>query len=370
MAQTSGSLPSTPGELVELAWRRKWIILVPFLVITGVASFLAYALPAAYRASTTILVERAKVPETFVKSTVTSRIEDRLATVTEQILSRTRLENIIRQFDLYREERATQPMDAVVARMRGTIDVEVLKGNNAFTVSFSGPEPGVVRDVTNELAAFFIEENSRVREELAASTSEFLDAQLATLKQTLAEQEQKVREFKERYMGELPQQQEVNLRALDRLQLERQSVTDQIQRAEERQLLLQAQVARFEGGSAAGAPGGVLARVLRGQDPVRARLDEARTALLQLQARYTDLHPDVVRVRRQVEELEALAQGRRIGGAGTAPAADGPEASQATAVDEGRQVRDPVYQHVEAQLPDPEQEIRHLRAYIQQAPPP
>ncbi len=391
MVQSTGPRPSDPRDLIEIAWRRKWVILVPFLLIGGNAAFLAKALPGVYRSTTVILVEKAKVPETFVRSTVTTEIDDRLATITQQILSRTRLEKIITQFSLYARERATLPMEDVVEAMRNAIEVQVLKGNNAFSVSYRGLDPRVVRDVTNELAAFFIEENSKVREEQATGTSEFLESQLAGLKQTLAQQEEKVRAFKERYLGELPQQQEANLRSLDRLQFQSQSLADQIRGAEERRLLLHVQLAQLPretqvvtrvmrrvkaDGSVAGPAGAgwtTSAAPLSGehQDPTTARLDEARAVLLQLQARYTALHPDVLRAKRHVEELESLLANGGSASDGvplpevvpspSASDAGGEAAGRLVAVDEIRQVPNPMYKQVEARLTGIDTEIAALR---------
>ncbi len=387
----TGQILSDPRDLVDIAWRRKWILVVPLAVFVAAAVFLAYALPNVYRSSTVILVEKPKVPEEYVKSTVTTRIEDRLATITQQILSRTRLESIINQFDLYREERATLPMDAVVERMRRAIEVQV-RGNDAFTVFYRGRDPAVVRDVTNRLAALFIEENSKVREEQAAGTSQFLETQLAALKQTLTEQERQVRDFKERYMGELPQQQEANLRALDRLQLQSRAIADQLRAAEDRRALLQTQLAdmpraktqvervarRVPAGQSpapqasptSAAPLGVVAAQER--DPALARLEEARANLAQLQARYTDLHPDVQRAKRHLEELESLVGSRTLSVTTAAPVppvssgltGDTPEGSardRVVIVEELREVPNPAYRQLEAQLAATEKEIEELR---------
>src|SRR5581483_1206293 len=171
MAHPARALPSEPRELLEIAWRRKWVILIPFLVIAGAAAFIARSLPSVYRASTVILVEKPKVPETYVRSTVTTRMEDRLATINQQVLSRTWLERLITQLDLFREERGVVPMEKLVARMRRDIDVQVHgrgRAKDSFTISYRGRDPRIVRDVTNQLAALFIEENSKVREEQAA----------------------------------------------------------------------------------------------------------------------------------------------------------------------------------------------------------
>ncbi|HEY8432360.1 MAG TPA: GNVR domain-containing protein, partial [Sandaracinaceae bacterium] len=215
-----------------------------------------------------------------------------------------------------------------------------------------------------------IEENSKIREELAANTSQFLDAQLAALKQTLNEQERQVREFKERYMGQLPQQQEANLRLLDRLQSQSQAIADRARAAEERRLLLQAQLSATpqfnevvvrvtRSGSGAGRETTVLSSASP-RDTTRARLEEARATLLQLRSRYTEAHPDVVRARRQLEELEAIVA---KGGVAVASApAESTGLDDGIAVDEIRQVPNPVYEQIQAQLRATDREIEYLRA--------
>lgn len=382
MTKPLGVLPSDPRELLALTWRRKWVILIPLVAFTAFAAFIAKSLPSVYRASTTILVEKPKVPEAFVKSTVTTQIDDRLSTIKQQILSRTRLEAIIRQFDLYAEERAKLPMESVVGIMRRAVAIEVVRGNTAFTVSFSGRDPRIVRDVTNELAAVFIEENSRVREEQAASTSEFLDSQILVLKETLARQESQVRMFKERFLGELPQQQDANLRALDRLQLQLQTLAAQIRSAEDRKFLLQVQLSQtpefnevvtrnVRRDPVTGAVVTSLAPAAPLRDPLLDRLEQARGLLAQLQGRYTDLHPDVVRAKRQVEELEMELANRSpavpttAGPAGGASgAADGRgviPSDRPVAVSEIQRVPNPAYKQVESQLVTVEREIEALR---------
>ncbi len=381
MAQATRSLQFDPRELLEIAWRRKWVVLIPFLAIGGMGAFLARALPNVYRATTVILLEKPKVPETYVRSTVTTRIEDRLATINQQLLSRTWLERLINEIDLFREERATVPTEALIGRMRRDIQVQVEgrgKNRNAFTISYQGRDRRVVRDVTNRLAALFIEENSKVREEQAVDTAEFLETQLASLKETLSQQEREVREFKERYMGELPQQQEANLRALDRLQLQSGSLADQLRAAEDRRLLLQAQLAETPRFVHSSVPSGRVP-VARARpapapapDPAVVQLERARAVLADLQGRYTELHPDVIREKRKVAELESLIGGP--GQAGTAPASrppvasgsasaagEAPDPDHAGSVPEVRQVPNPLYQQIEAQLAANEKEIKELR---------
>src|SRR5687767_7206247 len=125
-----------PEDLVIIAWRLKWVILTPFVaVVLGTILWVQF-LPDLYTSETLILVVPQRIPETYVQSTVTSRIEDRLQSISQQILSRTRLERIIRDFDLYAEERAVVSIEDLITRMRRdiTVTVETVKGDS-FRVS-------------------------------------------------------------------------------------------------------------------------------------------------------------------------------------------------------------------------------------------
>ena len=156
---------------------RFWVLLVPFSIVAACTAIYARYLPDVYRSDTLILVVPQRVPESYVRSTVTTRIEDRLQSISQQILSRTRLERIIQDFNLYPEERRVGIMEDVVEKMRRDIAVQVVKGD-AFRVGYVGTEPRTVMKVTDRLASLFIEENLRDREVLAEGTNQFLEAQL------------------------------------------------------------------------------------------------------------------------------------------------------------------------------------------------
>jgi uncharacterized protein involved in exopolysaccharide biosynthesis len=180
-------------DVALIAWRYKWLIVLPLVIAaTGTAIF-SRRLPDQYRSETVILVVPQQVPESYVRSTVTTRIEDRLQSISQQILSRTRLERIIQDFNLYARERQTGIMEDIVDQMRNRyIKVEVLKGD-AFRVAFIGEDPLMVMRVTDRLASLFIEENLRDREVLAEGTNQFLTAQLEDARRRLIEQEKKSR---------------------------------------------------------------------------------------------------------------------------------------------------------------------------------
>src|SRR5262249_44534389 len=143
-----------------------------------------------------------------------------------EILSRSRLDAMIRQFDLYSDMRQSAPLEEVIDRMRKDIKLELKavqqaedrrSATIAFELSYDGRNPEKVARVTNTLASFYVEENLKARERQAVGTSEFLKVQLAEAKKRLDVQEAMVRDFKKRYMGELPQQTDANLSAIDRL---------------------------------------------------------------------------------------------------------------------------------------------------------
>src|SRR5215510_6156468 len=126
----------TTDDFLQIAWRRKWIILIPFVVIS-VGTFIVVArLPNQYRSQTTILVVPQRVPDSYVRSTVTASIDERLRSISEQILSRSRLERIIHDFDLYRELRKKALLEDVVERMRRDITVDPAKGGT-FEIAYT-----------------------------------------------------------------------------------------------------------------------------------------------------------------------------------------------------------------------------------------
>ena len=135
----------TAGDAVYVIRRRIWMLLLPLALISAATAVIARLLPDKYRSETLILVVPQQVPESYVRSTVTTRIEDRLQSIAQQILSRTRLERIIQDFNLYEKERRTGIMEDVVEGMRKDINIQVVKGD-AFRVTYSGTEPRTVID--------------------------------------------------------------------------------------------------------------------------------------------------------------------------------------------------------------------------------
>jgi succinoglycan biosynthesis transport protein ExoP len=327
-----------PQDYLERFWRRKWWFVLPVIIGTFVAIAYSYSLPPVYRSSTLILVEPQKVPQSYVSPTVTSTVEHRLNTISQQILSRTNLEKIIREFGLYKQERsvAASGLEGVAERirakakrtlqalglseqkkspdwdperyvesMRQAIEITVMGGQSktAFSVAYSGSNPQTVMQVTNALASLFIEENLKVRERQAEGTSAFLTSELATAERDLRTLEGRLTEFKERHRGALPEQLEANLRTLDRLQLELQTTNETLRNTEERKVLYEQQ---REGTAPEIMPG---TTVQPRPDPLKVELKGLKLELSRLQALFNDNYPDIIILKERISKLESQLMG-------------------------------------------------------------
>lgn len=287
--------------VLEVWSRRKWLAIPLFAgVFTAVVCVVAF-LPNMYRSTATVVVERQQVPEAFVQATVTSAVESRLQTISQEILSRSRLISLIDRFGLYVDLKKRVPIEEVVERMRKDIKLELKgaeqKGSNrvtvAFALSYQGNEPEKVAHVANTLASSYIEENLKVREQQAIGTAEFLQVQLAETKKNLDEQEQRVSRFKKRHIGELPQQQEANLAILERLHTQLRLNSDNQIRAGERRSELAKQLEETD---SFGTPGG--------PDATAVWIAKLKQELAALQMRFSDKYPDVIQKQAEIASLE------------------------------------------------------------------
>jgi len=183
-----------------LILKHRWLLIIPFCIAMAVGMGLTIKLPKIYEASTLILIMPQRVPSNFVQSIVTSDIDSRINTISQQILSRSNLKKVMEEFDLFSDPKYSDMfLEDKYADLRERINVEVNRADrrkeaDAFSISFKGPEPKTVMAVTNRLAGSFIDENLKVREAQAMGTSDFLAAELITKRKRLEEVEQKLRE--------------------------------------------------------------------------------------------------------------------------------------------------------------------------------
>jgi polysaccharide chain length determinant protein (PEP-CTERM system associated) len=301
---------------VRLILHRKWTIVVTFLLVSGATFAITYRLPNNFTSDTLILVDPQRVPEAYVKSTVTGDIRNRLGTLSQQILSATRLQKIIDTLNLYPTERRTMAREDVIAKMRSDIGVSVVsdfggsQDLQAFRISYSGREPQLVAQVANQLASLFIEENLKAREQQATGTTEFLASQLAETRKTLEEQEAKLKDFKLKHIGEMPEQQAADLQIMGQLQAQLQSENDALARAQQQKTYLQSLMASAapvvdldeESAATTNTPPAPPPNA-KPAVPSPLLADRARLAAM-LERGYTDKHPDVVKLKRRIREDE------------------------------------------------------------------
>ena len=325
----------TLDDLWEIVLRRKWLIVLPALLVGAVSAAVIYKLPNLYRSETLILVVPQRVPESYVRSTVTARIEDRLQAISQQVMSRTRLEQVITDFNLYAKERADKVlMEDIIERMRmRDIGINIIRGDS-FRVSYAASDPRTAMRVTERLGSLFIDESLRDREVLADGTTEFIATQLAEAQRKLVETENKVLEYQRLHDGELPSQTAANLQAQHNAEMALQSLGEALNRDRERRITLERTVADIldapDAKPAADAP----------RPAATVNLDQEltvqRQALLAIELRLRPEHPDVRKQRRVVEELEKRVAAQQLESDLTAK--PGPVAS-AVVMDSGKRKR-------------------------------
>ena len=304
----------TPEDIVRIAWRRKWWAMLPAIAVAVAVAAWARTLPNLFHSETLILVVPQRVPESYVRSTVTTRIEDRLQSITQQILSRTRLERIVQDFNLYAEERRTAIMEDIVERMRKEIEVQVVKGD-AFRVGFTSSDARTAMRVTERLASLFIEENLRDREVLAEGTNQFLEAQLEDARRRLIENEKRLEDYRSQHSGELPTQLEANIQGQHNIEMQLQALLESVNRDRDRRLALERLLADAntpDPAPAAPRPGTMNSDGVPTGATAADQLQAAQDALRALQLRVKPEHPDMLRMLRVVAELQKKAEAEAL----------------------------------------------------------
>jgi len=310
----------TATDYAGMAWRHRWLILVPTILGAFAALVVSSKLPQVYQSEMLIQVVPQRVPDAYVRSTVTLRTEDRLAALSEQIVSRTELERLITQMNLYPRERGLMPMQDVVEFMRARVKVEPVRtpgrdqDADSFYIRFSYGNAEQAAKVTERLGALFIDVNARDRGDLAAATNNFLQSQLAEARRRLEEQEAKLKMFRERNAGRLPTQLGYNMQVIQNTQMAVQALVESLARDRDRKLMLerlQAE-AQLELVAQPAPTAQTSAAAPQPNDPstpaggsTTQQLAVARDLLAKLQLRLTPEHPDVVRTKRVITGLEA-----------------------------------------------------------------
>jgi polysaccharide chain length determinant protein (PEP-CTERM system associated) len=295
----------TPQDYIAML-RRRWLLIV-ILAILGppFAYGVSRLLPNRYKSQTLVLVAEPTVPSDFVKPVDTSDMSQRLASMQQQILSRSRLEPIIRQFGLFPNDATGKPMEELVAKLQKAIEVTPIlpmaetRANNlpGFYVNVTLDNPRTAQQVCTTITSMFIEENVHLRQQHSEDTTQFLAQQRTEAKSKLDDQDGKLAAFKSRYLGSLPDEQKTNLDLLSGLSSQLDAATQALARAEQdkgfAESMLSQQVATWQA-----AQDGATAETPEQQ------LAPLQTELRRLQARYTDDYPDVVKTKKDIAALK------------------------------------------------------------------
>ena len=315
-----------PGRTVTVDYalrvlrRRGWLLIGALFV--GVLGGLLYSRlqPSLYRSDAVVQVVPQRIPDSYVHSTVTARVEDWLSSLAQEVLSRTQLEAVIHELNLYPVERRAKTMEEVFELMAKGIQVMPIEatrrtqpGVDAFRISFYYEDPRIARDVVNRLASFFIDRNAAERGSQADQTSSFLETQLSQARSRLEAQERKLESFRKRNSGRLPTQTQTNMQAIQNSQMTLQATVESLARDRDRKLMLErlyadAATDALSGLPVApalpgGAPGAAASKLPPDATP-RQQLMAQRNLLTQLQLRLGPRHPDVIRTQHTIEELE------------------------------------------------------------------
>jgi len=287
--------------------RAYWWIL-PLTVIGGVVLALGVTvfLPKRFTSRTLVLVDQPTVSADLVKPVVTEATNQRLASMQEQILSRSRLQPIIEKFGLYPSDRATVHMEDLVARLRAAIEVSPLapmQGTQnrqlpGFYVNVTFDNPQLAQRICSDITTMFMEQNAKDINAQGTQTTEFFTQHVEEAKRNLDEQDARLAEFKKKYMGSLPDQEQTNLGLLAGMNSQLDAITQAVNRAQQDKVmnesLLNSQLATW--------------KAVKGGDTPTETLDQQLTALQDqlsvLQSRYTADHPDVIKTKNQIEQLK------------------------------------------------------------------
>jgi polysaccharide chain length determinant protein (PEP-CTERM system associated) len=345
--------------------RRIWLILGTAVALLGVGMSLVFVIPPRFKSQTLVIVQQQRVPEDYVKPVVTEDLNARLASMKEQIESRSRLEPIIERYSLFAGTKNT--MDDRVELTRNAIDIKTIaSGTNrvpGFSITFKAHNARTAQQVCADITSLFVSESLNAREQSAEGTTAFLSQQLADAKRNLDDQDAKLAAFQRQYIGRLPGQEQSNLNTLQALTTQLDAATQSVNRMQQDETFLSAMVAQQTGESRRGdTPGGVP------PDALETQLKALRAQKTELEALYTPDHPDVVSSSRKIADLEkeiAQAAAHPAPAASESSRPDPPQLQQAKA--QLRAVRQSIVTQKQEQA-RLEQQIRTYQGRIEASP--
>jgi polysaccharide chain length determinant protein (PEP-CTERM system associated) len=293
---------------IDYCWRaflrRKWYVAVPFFLILAGGIGYALSLPKIYMASATILVQRQTLPAQYVRSNITESIRERIGVVQAKVTSRPNLEDLIDELGLYTSDDPSKPemsMQAKVATMGASVKLQLPRRGQFFKISFTHKNPQKAMEVTNALTLDIIQEHLRQQEAESVGTTEFLESELLRVERLLQEKELALTTYKQKHLGGLPDNLSTNLAIRGQILQKIDSIERSLDQAQSQKLMLQAQLAEVESSTSFDlkTPSDTDTDITTAPDPVKLK-----EALRDLLLRYTENHPDVIRLKRRIARLE------------------------------------------------------------------
>ncbi|MGZ8441224.1 MAG: GumC family protein, partial [Candidatus Deferrimicrobiaceae bacterium] len=301
----------TVADISRILRRRKWNVVVPALVVFVLAALLAFLLPSRYKSTTTILIEVQEIPREYVATNITSFADQRLQTINQRIMSTTNLIDVMNRFHLYRELQNRETTDEIVGKMRkdikfNTISADIIDPRSgrpaqatiAFSISYEGKVPETVQQVAAELASLYLQENLKVRERQSSDTYKFMEGEMKDVQGKMAAIDSKIADYKQKHITSLPELAQLNQQAVDQVDRDLDRMQDQMRTLRERESYLEQQLAGIPPDTA---------------DREKENLKELRARLVELNMRYSDEYPDVVKTKAAIKDMESrLKEGGRL----------------------------------------------------------
>lgn len=303
----------TLGDYLQGFKRRRVLLALVTLGVLAIAIGVALGLPAVYKSTATILIEQQEIPQDLVRTTVTSFADQRIQIISQRVMTNANLTQIIEKYGLYVDERAKTPMEVILANMRDDdikmdlVSADVVdprsgtprKATIAFRLSYQSKNPELAQKVTNELVSLFLNENLKSRSETTQQTLTFLAEESKKMGEKVTSLEKALAEFKEKYVGNLPELFNLNMQLMDRTERDLLDVQREIQAAADRRIFLESQLATVDPMTDTRAGQTVLSP--------RDRLKLLRTQYLELVSKYSANHPDVMRMKKEMEGVATEA---------------------------------------------------------------
>ncbi|MCD4719608.1 MAG: hypothetical protein K8S13_07065 [Desulfobacula sp.] len=300
----------SPNDYIKILKRRIWSLIIPFMMIVIIAGAVALLLPPVYKSTSTILIEQREIPAEYVTSSMTTFAEQRMQSINQRVLTSSRLLELINKFDLYADQKKKKTIDEIIAKMREDlvlepVNVEIADRKSgrtatatiAFTLSYEGKEAQKVQRVANTITSLFLKEDLKVRKHQASSTFEFLEAEKEKVRGKVAEYEKAIAEFKKQNAQSLPELFQMNMQAMDNLQRNIDGAKENLRALKEKESELAEQLTNTPVDLESTMP----QREIKEDD--ERRLEALKMELINLKTKFSDLYPDVKKLKQEITEL-------------------------------------------------------------------